>query len=177
MHKGSAQVFIVVLVLAALLGFIAFFFLQGQEFQSATTPKTQTATQSQETVDSKPLEHPKTGKGPTSSAKGVVIVEAPTPYQEIRSPLLVTGFVYGNKGKLTIKLKQKESGAYVTEDKVINIAGKADKISFAEAIQFGLPVEPQVGVLELIFQDGSGQGLDDQVFLEVNFPGDLGKGE
>lgn len=113
----------------------------------------------------------------TSSAKGVVQVSNPAPGREITSPLTVSGFVYGNKGTLTIKLKQKETGQYVSEDKIAQILGKADKISFAEAIQFGLPVKPQTGILEVIYKDESGQGLDDKVSIEVQFPSDLGSGK
>lgn len=113
----------------------------------------------------------------SSSAKGVIQIRAPQTGQEIRSPLMVTGLVYGNNGTLTIKLKQKNSGMYVTEDKVVTLFGKSDTINFAEAIQFGLPVEPQLGILEIIYKDKSGKGLDDKVSVEVNFPGDLGSGK
>lgn len=112
----------------------------------------------------------------TSTAKGVVIVKSPTKGKEIRSPLTVTGFVYGNNGTLTIKLKQKISGQYVTEDKVVKIEGKSDQISFAESLQFGLPAMPQTGVLEIEYKDKNNQKLDDKVEIEVEFPSDLGKG-
>lgn len=108
--------------------------------------------------------------------KGVIIVKTPIKGEEIKSPLTISGLVYGNNGTLTIKLKQKESGQYVTEDKVVQIEGKSDNISFAEAIQFGLPVQPQPGVLEIEYKDKSGKGLDDKVSVEVNFPSDLGSG-
>lgn len=111
-----------------------------------------------------------------SSAKGVVIVKSPNKGEKIKSPLTVTGFVYGNNGILTVKLKQKESGQYVTEDKIVKIEGISDKISFAETIQFGLPVMPQTGVLEIEYKDKSGKGLSDRVDIEVEFPSDLGKG-
>lgn len=113
----------------------------------------------------------------SSSAKGVIMVQSPTKGQEIKPPLTVSGLVYGNMGTLTIKLKQKESGMYVTEDKVVKISGKSDNISFAEAIMFGLPAMPQEGILEIIYKDASGQGLDDKVEIVVNFPSDLGRGE
>lgn len=113
----------------------------------------------------------------SSSAKGVIIVKTPAKGEEIKSPLTVTGFVYGNNGIITIKLKQKESGQYVTEDKVVKIEGKSDQISFAEAIQFGLPIIPQTGILEVEYKDASGKSLDDKVSLEVNFPSDLGPGK
>lgn len=112
----------------------------------------------------------------SSSAKGVIMVQSPTAGQAIRSPLTVTGFVYGNQGTLTIKLKQSKSGMYVTEDKVIKIAGASDKITFAEAIQFGSPAEPQTGALEVLYKDESGKGLDDKVSIDVQFPSDLGSG-
>lgn len=112
----------------------------------------------------------------TSTAKGVVIVKSPVKGEKIKSPLTVTGFVYGNNGTLTIKLKQKDSGQYVTEDKVVKIEGKSDQISFAESLQFGLPAMPQTGVLEIEYTDKSGKGLDDKVQIEVKFPSDLGKG-
>ena len=112
----------------------------------------------------------------SSSAKGVVIVKTPLKQEEIKSPLTVTGFVYSNNGILTIKLKQKESNQYVTEDKIVKISGKSDQISFAETLQFGLPAMPQVGVLEIEYKDQSNKGLDDKVTIEVNFPSDLGSG-
>ena len=113
----------------------------------------------------------------SSSAKGEIIVETHTNGQEIKSPLTVTGLVYGNNGTLTIKLKQKESGMYVTQDKVVKISGKSANIAFAGAIMFGLPAMPQPGILEVEYKDASGQGLDDKVSIEVNFPSDLGRGE
>lgn len=113
----------------------------------------------------------------TGTAKGVVIVQNPVPGATITSPLTISGFVYGNNGTITIRLKQKESGLYVTEDKVVKITGKSDKIDFAEAIQFGLPIEPQAGILEVIYKDDSGKGLYDKVEIEVEFPSDLGRGE
>ncbi|MBI4067051.1 hypothetical protein HY407_01605 [Candidatus Gottesmanbacteria bacterium] len=142
-------------------------------YRGSTEPKsTTTPTQSND------ISIPQTtDKTETSSPKGVIEVKDPKPGQEIYSPLTVIGTVYGNNGILTIKLKQKESGMYVTEDKVVNIKGLSDNITFAEAIQFGLPVQPQPGIIEVIFQDNSGQGLDDQVNLEIYFPSDLGKGE
>lgn len=65
---------------------------------------------------------------------------------------------------------------YVTEDKVVKITGKSDKIDFAETIQFGLPAMPQPGILEIEYKDASGKG-DDKISLEVNFPSDLGSGK
>lgn len=112
----------------------------------------------------------------SSSAKGVIIVKTPSKGEEIKPPLTVTGFVYGNNGTLTIKLKQKDSGQYVTVDKIVKIFGKSDNISFAEGLQFGLPVMPQMGILEVEYKDASGKGLDDKVSIEVNFPSDLGSG-
>lgn len=117
------------------------------------------------------------GSTTSSSAKGVIIVKTPGRGEEIKSPLTVSGLVYGNNGTLTIKLKQKESSQYVTGDKIVKISGKSDNISFAEAIQFGLPAMPQAGILEVEYKDASGKGLDDKVSLEVNFPSDLGSGK
>lgn len=112
---------------------------------------------------------------PSGSAKGVVMVDSPVAGSEIKSPLIVSGFVYSKKGTLTITLKQKESGAIVTTPKIVKIQGQADKISFVEALQFGLPVKPQVGILELSFKDESGKGADDKFSIPVQFPSDLGK--
>lgn len=115
-------------------------------------------------------------KNTISSAKGVIILKTPAKGEEIKSPLTVSGLVYGNNGTLTIKLKQKESNQYVTEDKIVKILGQSDNISFAESLQFGLPAMPQIGILEVEYKDSSGKGLDDKVSLEVNFPSDLGSG-
>lgn len=112
----------------------------------------------------------------TGTAKGVIGISNPKPGQEITSPLTVTGVVYVKKGKVTITLKQKESGSIVTEPKIIQINGASDNIQFAEAIQFGLPVEPLTGILEVSFKDETGAGADDKVSIEVEFPSDLGKG-
>lgn len=116
------------------------------------------------------------GNTTSSSAKGVIIVKTPIKGEVIKSPLTVSGLVYGNNGTITIRLKQKESGTYVTEDKVIKISGQSDKITFAEAIQFGLPAIPQTGILEIEYKDASGKGLNDKVLIDVNFPSDLGSG-
>lgn len=124
-----------------------------------------------------PNKNSKVSTPASPSAKGVIMIQTPTKGQEIRPPLTVTGLVYGNNGTLTIKLKQKESGMYVTEDKVVKISGKSDNISFAEAMMFGLPAMPQPGILEVSYKDDSDQGLDDKVSIEVNFPSDLGRGE
>lgn len=166
-QKGTINPFVIVVVIATLaLG--AYFAYSNQ---NKTNPTLQPA------LSPTPLPSSKTStKATSSSAKGVVIVQSPAAGQEIRSPLTVTGFVYGNNGTLTIKLKQKESGQYVTEDKVVKISGKSDKISFAEAIQFGLPAQPQAGILEVEYKDASGKGLDDKVSIEIQFPSDLGSG-
>lgn len=155
------------IVIALILLFLGVLLLRRDQLQQTVTGPQETSSPATQTTTSVP----------TTSAKGVVAIESPKPKEEITSPLTVTGFVWGNNGRLTIKLKQKESGQYVIEDKVVAISGAADKISFAEAIQFGLPVMPQAGILEVIFEDLSGQGLDDSVAVEVNFPSDLGRGE
>lgn len=110
-----------------------------------------------------------------SSAKGVVQLGQPLAGTEIRSPLQVTGFVYGNNGTLILTLKQKESGVTVAE-KQAKITGQADQIRFAESMQFALPVIPQPGILTAVYKDASGKGLDDSVSIEVSFPTDLGSG-
>lgn len=112
----------------------------------------------------------------TGTAKGVIGISNPRPGQKITSPLTVTGVVYVKKGKLTITLKQKESGSVVTEPKTIQIDGSSDNIQFAETIQFGLPAKPQSGILEISFKDETGKNADDEVSIEVEFPSDLGKG-
>lgn len=167
MQKGAAQPVLIVLIIAVVLAG-AYFFTQ----KKPSAQKTKTPVISQ--TPSPKTENTNLGQG---SAKGVVIVQNPKPNQVITSPLTVSGLVYGNNGALTIKLKQKESGQYVTEDKIAKISGSSDNVVFAEAIQFGLPVMPQTGILEVSFKDESGQGLDDKVSLEVEFPSDLGKGE
>ncbi len=110
-----------------------------------------------------------------ASAKGVIQLEAPQQDSKLVSPLQVSGFVYGNSGTVAIKLRQKESGVVVAEKTAV-IKGQADQISFAESLQFALPVVPQPGVLEVTFKDTSGKGLDDTVSIAVNFPSDLGSG-
>lgn len=167
MQKGAAQPVLIILVIVVALAGLYFFTQRKPSAQKTETPATSQ-------TPAPKTENANLGQG---SAKGVVIVQNPKPKQVITSPLTVSGVVYGNNGTLTIKLKQKESGEYVTEDKVAKISGKADKISFAEALQFGLPVQPQTGVLEVSFKDGSGQGLDDKAEIEVEFPSDLGKGD
>lgn len=167
MQKGAVQPVLIVLIVAVVLAGV-YFFTQNK----SSVQKTETPAISQ--TPAPKTENTNLGQG---SAKGVVIVQNPKPSQIITSPLTVSGLVYGNNGTLTIKLKQKESGQYVTEDKVVKISGSSDNITFAEALQFGLPVMPQTGILEVSFKDESGQGLDDNVSLEVEFPSDLGKGE
>lgn len=152
MQKGSAPILIIVLAVAIFAGYL----LSQNKYPKFS-----------ETVPS-----------PTPSVnKGVIQLKLPGSKQEITSPLTVSGLVYGNNGTLTIKLKQKESGQYVTEEKQVKIFGKSDNISFAQAIQFGLPVQPQTGILEIFYKDESGKGLDDKVSIEVEFPSDLGKGK
>lgn len=165
MQKGTVQPAILIVAVVLIIALGGYFFSQSKlnlNNNSDIKP-----------VQSTPIDN-NLGSG---SAKGVVIVQKPAKSEKITSPLTVSGFVYGNDGILTIKLKQKESGEYVTEDKVVKIFGKADKISFAESLQFGLPVEPQTGILEVSFKGGSGKGLDDKVEIEVEFPSDLGKGD
>lgn len=178
-QKGIAQTTIIIAtIVVALIGLFAYskglLKVPAQISQPTTpaTPATPLASASSSQLTLPAVEKQNT----SSSAKGVVIVQSPKNGQEIKSPLTVTGFVYGNNGTLTIKLKQKESGQYVTQDKVVKIEGKSDQISFAEAIQFGLPAMPQSGVLEIGYKDKSGKGLDDRVEIEVEFPSDLGKG-
>lgn len=170
MQKGAAQPVLIVLVIVVALAGLYFFTQRKPSAQKTETPVVYQ-------TPSPKLKLSANNNLGSGSAKGVVIVQKPMPSEKITSPLTVSGFVFGNNGTLTIKLKQKESGEYVTEDKVVKISGKADKISFAEALQFGLPVQPQTGVLEVSFKDGSGQGLDDKAEIEVEFPSDLGKGE
>ncbi|MBI2022018.1 hypothetical protein HYS93_04050 [Candidatus Daviesbacteria bacterium] len=171
--KGFAQPAILIIGVI-LIAIIAGFLLSQDKLPFSNTSKEQPKEQtpSAEKVSTAPQPDQA-----SSSPKGVVIVQKPAKGEKITSPLTISGFVYGNNGTLTIKLKQKISGSYVTEDKVVKIQGKSDNISFAEAIQFGLPVQPQTGVLELIYKDNSGKGLDDKVEIEVEFPSDLGKGE
>ena len=166
-QRGNVNPLVVIVVIAA-IAVGAYLAYSNQNTTAPTLPATKPSPSASTTT-------PAT-EASSSSAKGVVIVQSPTAGKEIKSPLTVTGFVYGNKGTLTIKLKQKKSGSYVTEDKVVKISGSADKVSFAEAIQFGLPAEPQEGVLEIVYKDGSGKGLDDKVSVDVKFPSDLGSG-
>lgn len=163
-QKGVINPLVIALIIAALV--LGAYFAYSNQNKTIPAGKS-----SPTTASSTPV--PPTG---SSSAKGVIIVHSPTAGQAIRSPLTVTGFVYGNQGTLTIKLKQSKSGMYVTEDKVIKIAGASDKITFAEAIQFGLPAEPQTGTLEVLYKDDSGKGLDDKISINVQFPSDLGSG-
>ncbi|MBI2595104.1 hypothetical protein HYW46_00015 [Candidatus Daviesbacteria bacterium] len=176
MQKGFAQP--VILIIGVILAAIIAGFLLSQNKlpfsnSSKEQPKEQISPQKKVTITPKPDQPSST----SSSPKGVVIVQKPTKGEKITSPLTISGFVYGNNGTLTIKLKQRIGGSYVTEDKIVKIQGKSDNISFAEAIQFGLPVEPQTGILEVIFKDNSGKSLDDKVEIEVEFPSDLGKGD
>lgn len=166
------RIVVLIIVVIAIFGLLALL-LGRNRVQAPQTAST--AGQEQQTPQPQ-TSSPSPDMTYTSSAKGVVQVGSPTPSQEIRSPLTVTGFVYGDNGTLTIRLKQKESGVYVTEDKTVRISGASDQITFAEAIQFGLPAMPQPGILEVIYKDNSGKGLDDRVSLEVNFPTDLGSG-
>lgn len=147
-----------------IIGLIVGFYF-GQ-LQSKPTTETSTTTTSTETKQ--PIK-----MTPTTSARGVLSVEKPAEGEEVETPLLVTGSVQAKKGTVIIKLSQKESGVVVGEKKT-TINGLSDKIQFAEAIQFGLPVIPQPGMLEVSFKDGSGKGLDDIVNLTINFPSDLG---
>ncbi len=176
MQRGFAQPSILVIGVI-LVAIVAGYFLSQNQLPFSNTskeqPKEQISPQKKVTTTPQPDQSSST----SSSPKGVVIVQKPAKGENITSPLTISGFIYGNNGTLTIKLKQKESGSYVTEDKTVKIQGQSDKISFAEAIQFGLPVQPQTGVLELIYKDNSGKGLDDKVEIEVEFPSDLGKGE
>ena len=157
-------------IIIAVLALVGFFILAQGKLQTKTSP--QPATQP---VTKTPF--PDTEKPTSSSAKGVIILQTPSKGEEIKSPLTVTGYVYGNNGTLTIKLKQKESGQYVTEEKQVKISGKSDNISFAEAIQFGLPAQPQPGILEIEYKDKSSKGMDDIISVEVSFPSDLGSGK
>lgn len=166
MEKGTVQFAILIIVVVLIIAFVGYLFSQNKSGPVQSTKVSESVKPT--SVDNN------LGSG---SAKGVVIVQKPAPSEKITSPLTVSGFVFGNNGTLTIKLKQKTSGQYVTEDKVVKISGKADKISFAEALQFGLPVEPQTGIVEVIFKDNSGKGLDDKAEIEVQFPSDLGKGD
>lgn len=168
MEKGTVQFAILIIVVVFIIALAGYFFSFSQNKSEPVQ-----STKVSESIKPTPIDN-NLGSG---SAKGVVIVQKPAPSETITSPLTVSGFVFGNNGTLTIKLKQKISGQYVTEDKVVKISGLADKISFAEALQFGLPVEPQTGILEVIFKDNSGKGLDDKAEIEVQFPSDLGKGD
>lgn len=169
-QKGVIQTpLIIVVIVVAVIGLLAYSKGWIKVPASTTPPQANLpVTDKQEISSPAPIQ--------SGSAKGVVIVKTPAKGEQIKSPLTVSGFVYGNNGTLTIKLKQKTSGQYVTDDKVVKISGKADKISFAEGLQFGLPVMPQTGVLEIEYKDKSGKGLDDKVAIEVEFPTDLGKG-
>lgn len=172
MRKGSVKVIVIIAVVVAVIGLIFLLLSQNRGQTPKSTPgtnQTQQPTKAPASTLSGDITY-------SSSSKGVVQVESPTEGQEVQSPLTVTGFVYGNNGTLTIKLKQQESGVYVTQDKTVQITGSADKINFAEAIQFGLPAMPQIYILKIVFKDNSGQGLDDSVSVEVNPSGDLGAG-
>lgn len=120
---------------------------------------------------------PQVTKPPSGTAKGVVFLEKPSPKDKITSPLVVSGTVQSKKGKLTITLKQKESGSVVTQPKVVQIQGESVTNKFAETLQFGLPVKPQTGILEIDFKDESGKNADDKFTIEVEFPSDLGSGK
>lgn len=174
-QKGVIQTPII-LITVFVVGVLVFAFSQGMlQLPIKTSPKS--TNQPAASTNSTQSAFPNTDDNTTSSsAKGVIILQTPTKREEIKSPLTVSGLVYGNNGTLTIKLKQKESGQYVTEDKVVKISGKSDNISFAEAIQFGLPAQPQPGILEIEYKDKSSKGLDDKVSVEVSFPSDLGSG-
>lgn len=174
-QKGVIQTPIL-LITVAVIALLVFAFSQDKLQISTKTPPQPTNQQTTYTNSTQSAFPDTDGSTTSSSAKGVIIGKTPSKGEEIKSPLTVSGLVYGNNGTLTIKLKQKESGQYVTEDKVVKISGKSDNISFAEAIQFGLPAMPQTGILELEYKDASGKGLDDKVSIEVNFPSDLGSG-
>lgn len=174
-QKGGIQ-FSFILIAVAIIAVLAFVFSQ-TKLQNLAKTDSQPTNQPITSQSSTQSAFPNTDINTTSSsAKGVIIVKTPAKGEEIKSPLTVSGFVYGNNGTLTIKLKQKESGQYVTEDKVVKIEGKSDQISFAEAIQFGLPAMPQPGILEVEYKDASSKGLDDNVSIEINFPSDLSSG-
>lgn len=174
-QKGVIQTPVILITLA--LAAVLLFLLSQGKLQLSTKTNPQPANQQTTYTNSTQSAFPDTdGSITSSSAKGVIIVKTPGKNEEIKSPLTVSGLVYGNNGTLTIKLKQKTSGQYVTEDKVVKIFGKSDNISYAEAIQFGLPAMPQPGILELEYKDASGKGLDDKVSIDVNFPSDLGAG-
>lgn len=174
-QKGVIQTPIILLTVAV-VALLVFAFSQSKLQLPAKTPP-QPAPQQTTSTNSTQSAFPNTvGNTTSSSAKGVIIVKMPGKGEEIKPPLTVTGFVYGNNGTLTIKLKQKESGQYVTENKVVKISGKSDNIPFAETIQFGLPAMPQTGILEVEYKDASGKGLNDKVSIDVNFPSDLGSG-
>lgn len=165
---------LIIITVLAVLGFLV---LSQGKFQLPTKTPPQPTNQPTTFTNSTQSAFPNTDANITSSsAKGVIILQTPTRNEEIKSPLTISGLIYGNNGTLTIKLKQKESGQYVTEDKVVKISGKSDNISFAETIQFGLPAMPQTGILEVEYKDASAKGLDDKVSVEVNFPSDLGSG-
>lgn len=174
-QKGVIQTPVIIISLI-LLAALVFIFSQGKLQLSTKTSPQPTKEPATSTTSSQSALPNLNGDTTSSSAKGVIMVKTPTKGEEIKSPLTVSGFVYSNNGTLTIKLKQKESGQYVTEDKVVKISGKSDNISFAESLQFGLPVQPQPGILEIEFQDAGGGRLDDKVSIEVNFPSDLGPG-
>lgn len=159
-------------IFIAILAFIFAGIIISQNFQKTQTPQPSYINTNNQALS--PTEANQTYSG---SAKGVIGVLNPKPKQTIVSPLTITGIVYIKKGKLTITLKQKESGSIVTEPKTVEIRGNSDRIEFAEAIQFGLPAQPQPGILEVSFQDETGRNADDKVSIEVNFPSDLGKGE
>lgn len=173
MQKSTVQPAILIITVIFIIALVGYFFSQGKlNLNKSSNTGSVQSTKVSESIKPTPIDN-NLGSG---SAKGVVIVQKPATSEKITSPLTVSGFVFGNNGTLTIKLKQKESGQYVTEDKVVKISGKADKINFAEALQFGLPVQPQTGILEVSFKDDSGKGLDDKVEMEVEFSSDLGKG-
>lgn len=172
-QKGIIRI-TVILIIVTLAGVL--FFILSRKQQSTIKPSSFPVNQQTNNQNSTQSTLPNNNSTTSSSAKGVIIVKTPVKDEEIKSPLTVSGFVYGNNGTLTIKLKQKESGQYVTEDKIVKISGKSDNISFAENLQFGLPAIPQPGILEVEYKDSSSKGLDDKVSIEVNFPSDLGSG-
>ena len=142
-------------ILAPIVGLAVGFYI-GQS-QTKTPDKSPLTTESQSSQTK--------NDEPATSDKGVISVERPAKGDEIGTPLLVVGSVKAKKGTVTIKLSQTGSG----------VGSLSDNIQFAEAIMFGLPAIPQEGILEVSFKDGSGQGLDDSVRIEIEFPSDLGR--
>ena len=142
-------------ILAPIVGLAVGFYI-GQS-QTKTPDKSPLTTESQSSQTK--------NDEPATSDKGVISVERPAKGDEIGTPLLVVGSVKAKNGTVTIKLSQTGSG----------VGSLSDNIQFAEAIMFGLPAIPQEGILEVSFKDGSGQGLDDSVRIEIEFPSDLGR--